>query len=271
MLDIQKAVEYITNTDSKIDIAKLNVILENDVEKNKQQILEYFSNLQNEDGGFPYQWKKNQISTINITTSSLHTLLDYGLSESKLFLSGIKFLYNTQNPSGFWNEPQELHKLKPPIWDDPTNELAKIWLTANSCHLLARTKKVDSSYITKGIKFLLENLDENRQLKGYFLSNWIAVAIFAIQNGKEDESTKNFVRIIEENIDKILGSSELTWCLHCFFTGGFRKEHSLVRKMLDSLISIQYEDGRWISVDGEEFNISTTAYTLYILKKYEEF
>ena len=221
--------------------------------------MDYFSNLQNDDGGFPYQRKKNQISTINVTSGSLHTLLDYGLSKSKPFQSGIKFLCKNQNSKGYWNEPLELHKLKPPIWDDPTNELAKIWLTANTCHLLARTKKVDSSYITKGIEFLLENLDDNKQLKGYFLSNWIAVAIFAIQNGIEDESTQNFVRIIEENVEKILGSSELTWCLHCFYTGGFGKEHSLVRKMLDSLISIQNEDGRWVSIDGEEFNVSTTA------------
>jgi len=270
-MDIQKAINFVNKSDSKIEIAKLNVILGNKVEENSQHLFEYYSNLQNKDGGFPHQRNIGQISTINVTTGLLHTLLDFDLEKSKPFQIGIKYLIKQQHKNGYWNEPQELLKLKPPIWDDPTNELARIWLTANACHLLARTKYVTSKNLTKGITFLLENLSENKQLKGYFHANWIAVGIFAIRNGKEDESTQNFVRVIKNNLDKILGTSDLAWCLHCFHTGGFHREYPIVRKMLDNLLSIQNQDGRWISVDGQVFDVFTTVYTLYILKSFNEF
>ena len=85
MIDLQKAIEFVKNSHSEIEIAKLNVLLGDDVEKNRKLILEYFSNLQNEDGGFPHQRKRKQISTINVTAGSLHTMLDYGLGESEPF------------------------------------------------------------------------------------------------------------------------------------------------------------------------------------------
>ncbi len=270
-MDIQKASNYVIQSNSKIDIAKLNVILDNNITENTQTILQHYSNLQNKDGGYPHQRKIGQMSTINVTTGVLHTLLDFDLGKSELFQLGIDYLINQQHPDGFWNEPRELRKLNPPIWDNPTNELTRIWLTANACHLLARTKAVTSKNLTKGITFLLESLDDNRQFIGYFHSNWIAIAIFSIRNGKEDESTQNFVRIIKNNLEKLLGTSDIAWCLHCFFTGGFTREYPIVRKMLDNLLSIQNQDGRWISVDGQAFDVSSTVYTLYILKCFNEF
>ncbi|MFW9921940.1 MAG: prenyltransferase/squalene oxidase repeat-containing protein [Candidatus Thorarchaeota archaeon] len=269
MVDIRKTIEFVLNSKSKIDIAKLNVILGNDVEDNLQELFNFYSELQNTDGGFPFQNIASQISTINATTASLHIMLDYGLDDNRTFQNGISFLDNQQNPKGFWNEPHTLYKLNPPIWDDPTNELARIWLTANTCHLLARLKRVNSPNLTKGITFLLENLDENKRLKGYFLTNWIAVAIFGICNGKDDELTKNFVRIIDQNLEKILGTSDLAWCLHCFYDAGFQKNHPIVLRMLDNLISIQTKNGSWMSIDGKEFDITTTVYVLDILEKYD--
>ncbi len=270
LIDIQKTIEFVLDSKSKINIAKLNVILGNDLEENQQKILEFYLNLQNNDGGFPHQNISKQISTINVTTASLHTMLDYGLDSNKAFQRGINFLKKHQNSMGFWTEPQALLELKPPIWDDPTNELSRIWLTANTCHLFARTKEINSSNIKIGITYLMENLDENRQLKGYFLANWIAVAIFGISNGKDDELTKNFVRIVDRNLENILGTSDVAWCLHCFQNAGFQKNHPIVSRMLDDLISIQNKDGNWTSVDGNEFDVSTTVYALYILDKFNE-
>lgn len=268
---LEKAIEFVRKSNSEFNIACLDVILGNDIETNVQKLLDYYVFLQNEDGGFPHQRKRKQISTINVTTGTLHTMLDYGLGDSKPFQLGIKFLKNRQESLGYWNEPQALQKLKPPKWDDPTNELVRIWLTANTCHLLARIYNVTSPILTKGINFLLKNRENSGKLKGYFHANWIAVAIFGIINGTEDELTNSFARIVEKNLEKILGTSDLAWCLHCFHNGGFKKEHPLVHKMLDNLISIQNDDGRWISVDGNEFDISTTVYILHILKKFGKF
>jgi len=264
---LDKAYEYIRKNGSILENAKLDIIFEKNIEKSKQIILEHFKSLQNEDGGFPYQNIQGNISTINHTVSSLITLVDYGLTENLIIEKAIKFLFERQKKEGCWDEQHDLLLLNPPVWDTPENLFTQIWLTANTCHLLILLNLKYSQYLMRGIEFLLQNRTKNGKINGYLLSNWIAIAIFSKLRDSESEIVKDFISVIGDNLEKILGTSDAVWCLRCFLDGGVSSKNYILKILLEDIYKSQKSDGRWESVDGSEFDIKTTLEIVRLLKQ----
>ena len=264
---IKKAIDIIMEKGSDVEKAKLNIILDRDSEANQQILLDFFTLHQNNDGGFPFRGERGKLSTINKTVQSLQVMINYGLVENKICQNAIEFLFNRQNPEGYWNEDLAIKEYNPPNWSDPTNPKSRLWITANACFTIAKLDYIPSQYLTKGINFLLKNRDKNGKIKGFFLSNWIAVGIFGILQGPKDKLTQKFASIVESNLIKILGTSDVTWCLQCFVDGGFKKENPIIKRLIDDLLNNQLDDGYWKSIDGYKFDISTTIDTIYVLNE----
>lgn len=257
-LTLKNAIEFINNNGSELDKAKINLILKQEEDPSRQVILDHFTLLQNNDGGFPYQFQRNKISTINHTVSALFSLTDYNLIENDIVEQGIEFLFRKQNIDGSWDEPDDLMNYQPPEWNKPGEITTQLWITANACHLLTELEYIPSPYLTKGLNFLLQHKEPTGKLQGYLLSNWIIVAVLGTMHGIENELTQNFITIIDENLDKILNTSDAIWCLRCLIDGGLPTSHSTVLKLYQNLIENQRQDGGWDSVDGKNFDIRTT-------------
>lgn len=267
--NINKAIQFIRNKGSELDNAKLNVILDEDLERSQQQILDYFTLQQNSDGGFPYKKIRKNISTINHTTVALMSLIDYGLEDTDIVQEGIEFFIRMQTDDGNWDEPEALKEFNPPVWDSPGDLNSQIWLTMNVCHLLIRLGMIPSPYLNNGVNFVLKHRDEQGKIKGYLHSNWIAIAVFGVLEGSNSKLAKTFIEIIEKNKVNLLGSSDLIWCLKCMLDGGVTEEHQLVKEMITSLFDNQRKDGSWASVDGLDFDIESTLAAIQVVKRLE--
>ncbi|NHK32536.1 MAG: terpene cyclase/mutase family protein [Asgard group archaeon] len=267
MVDVEKAVDFIKKNGSDHDIAKLNIILEKDTALHKQKLLDYYIQLQNPDGGFPYLQQKNSISTINITTYSLLTMMDYEIDENNTFDSAIEYLYKNQHENGSWNEPLTLIEFKPPIWDDPREPFTPIWLTANVCFLLTRLGFISSPNLKKGINYLLQKKDSLGKIEGFLQSTWLFTASLALIEGSDSKLVVEMLSVIYQNLEKIMNSSNVIWCLQSLLDGGISLKNNIVEKLMQNLISQQKNNGIWTSIDGIDFNSRTTVAVIYILKK----
>lgn len=125
----------------------------------------------------------------------------------------------------------------------------------------------NSQYLMKGVEFLSQNRIHNGKISGYLLSNWIAIAIFGMLQTSQCEIVKNLVLVIEENLEKILGTSDVVWCLRCFLDGGVSSRNYIPKILLENIYKLQKSDGRWESVDGRKFDIQTTLEILGLLKQ----
>jgi prenyltransferase beta subunit len=267
MIDIKKAADFIEKNGSDYDNAKLNIILEKDTALHKQNLLDYYHQLQNPDGGFPYFAQKNSLSTINVTTYSLLTMLDYEIKEDNIFDSAMEYLYKNQNEDGSWNEPFTLIELKPPFWDDPREPFTPIWLTSNVCFLLARLGFISSSYLKKGINYLKQKTDSFGKIEGFLQSTWLFTASLALMEGNESKMVIDMLNVIDQNLENILNSSNVIWCLQSLTDGGISSKNNLIEKLIQNLISQQNNNGFWTSIDGVDFDSSTTVSVIYVLKK----
>jgi prenyltransferase beta subunit len=267
MVDIEIAVDFIKRNGSDFDNAKLNVILKKDAALNKQKLLDYLIHIQNPDGGFPYFGKKNSLSTINVTTYSLLTMLDFGIDENKTFDSAMEYLYKNQHNDGSWNEPITLVDYEPPIWDDPRNPFTPIWLTANVCFLLSRQGLISSPSFFKGINYLSQKKDTSGKIEGFLQATWLFTSSLALKEGYNSKVVIDMLNIIDQNLEKILDSSDVIWCLQSLVDGGIPIKNNLIDKLIQNLLSQQKDNGIWSSIDGIDFDVSTTVAVIYLLNQ----
>ena len=190
--------------------------------------------------------------------------------ESEIAQNAIEFLLNKQTEEGYWDEPKELLEYNPPKWLMPGNINTILWETANACHLLAILGYIQSPHLTKGVDFLLQNRDESGQIVGYLQGNWTTIAVMGLLQGPDSNLTQSFISIIDKNLDKILGTSDVAWCLRCFIDGEIDYKHPIIQKMLENLKENQNSDGKWISVDGSDFDMDTTIAIIRIIKKLQK-
>jgi hypothetical protein len=259
------ALNFIKSRGSIFDRTKLAIIL-NDKKENKQKLLALFTSLQNPDGGFPFKGQAKNISTINVTTSYLLSMLDYTIHNNAVFNNGLDFIFSKQYKEGYWNESGLLLAFNPPTWDDPREKFTPIWLTANVCFLLAKLGLHTKLQFNKGLSYLLNKIDTTGKIQGYLQATWLTAAtLFLI---KQHDSIKlKLMDALESNLAKIVNTSNVIWCLHSLTDGGITQDHLLARKMLENIISLQQQNGRWRSIDGEVFDTSTTLEVILLFKK----
>ncbi|NHJ49733.1 MAG: terpene cyclase/mutase family protein [Asgard group archaeon] len=265
-ISICSAINYVKTKGSNFDQTKLAIILNENAKKNSEKLLEYFTSLQNLDGGFPFGGQAKNYSTVNVTTSYLLTMLDYNIYENPVFNNALNFIIQNQHIDGYWNEPGLIISYKPPKWDDPREPYTPIWLTANICFLLARLGLDANSYFKKGIDYLLDNLEDNGKIKGYLQATWLTVAALSIIK-YNDVVIKKLLDALNLNLKSVLNTSSTIWCLHSLIDGGFNKENIVVKKLVENIISLQQKNGSWVSVDGETFDTSTTLEAIFLFKK----
>ncbi len=267
LVAIQKAIDFINKNGSEYDKIKLKIILGEEIASSKAKLIEYYSILQNRDGGFPYLYQKNSISTINVTVYSILTMMDYGIIENNTFDSAIEFLYRNQYENGSWNESSALIELEPPFWDDPRKPYTPIWLTANTCFLLARLGFISSPILIKGINYLLKKRDPSGKIEGFLQATWLFAATLSLIHGNESKIVIELLDIINHNFEQIANSSDIIWCLQSLVDGGIPIKSNLIEKIIQNLLSQQKNNGKWSSNDGIEFDASTTVSVIYLLKK----
>ena len=267
-MDVQKAISSVEKNGTALEKYRLRFLISE--EKDDENPLQYLMNLQNEDGGFPYDSKKGKLSCVNDTSNYLGLMVELGLGSSNVCKKTIEYLFRIQGKDGSWSENEAIKQYNPPFWLIPGDLKTTMWLTANITNYLIRLGYSKSQAMQRAARFLLKNRDKEGKFAGFLHSTWISIGVFGQLEGSESDIVKKALKVIEENLEKLKdGAGDFAWCLECFHVAGLTKENPTVKKCIDELVNLQQENGAWLSADGEKFTVSTTINVLRILKDYK--
>jgi len=236
-------------------------------EKNDEIPLRHLRNLQNKDGGFPYDDEKGKLNCVNDTSNNLNLMIELDLDKSDVCRKAVEYLLKIQGKDGSWSENEAIKQYNPPFWDLPHDFRTTMWLTANITNFLIQLGYRNSSAVKEAARFLLKNRDEEGKFAGPLHSTWISIGVFGQLEGGNSDIVRSALKVVEQNMEK-LGAGDLAWCLECLYVAGIPKENSMVKRCIEKLADLQQEDGAWKSEDGEEFTVSTTINVLNALRKY---
>jgi len=266
-LNISEAVRFVETNGTALEKYRLHFLLGK--EKNDEIPLGHLRNLQNRDGGFPYNDEKGKVSCVNATSNNLSLMTELELDKSDVCRKTVEYLLKIQGEDGGWSENEAINQYNPPFWDLPSDSKTTIWLTASITNFLIQLGYGKSSAVQKAVGFLLRNRDHEGKFTGFLHSTWIAIAVYGQLEGSDSDTVKKAFRVMEQNIEKLKdGAGDFAWCLECLLTAGIPKENPLVKRCIQALINSQQENGAWQSGDGERFAVSTTINALRVLKNY---
>jgi len=258
---------FVGDNGTELEKYRLNYLLGK--ERDDEVPLSYLRELQNSDGGFPYDNEKGKLSSVNKTVVNLSLMIELELAESEVCRKTLDYLTRAQDEDGSWDENHAVNQYNPPFWNTPGDLKTKMWLTASILGCLIQLGYRDSEAVRKGTRFLLENRDEQGKFFGFLHSTWISVGVFGQLEGVGSEIVKKALEVIERNLDRLEdGAGDFIWCLECFYAAGISKDIPMVRRCIDRVIDLQRQDGAWTSGDGEKYSVSTTINALRILKMY---
>jgi len=267
-LDVQKATRFIKENGTELEKYRLRYLLSK--ERDDEVPLRYLRQLQNDDGGFPYEDEKGKLSSVNFTSVNLSLMIELGLTRSDVCRKTLEYLMKVQGVDGSWDENQAINQYSPPFWNTPGDLKTKMWLTATITNYLIQLGYRESEAVRKATQFLLENRNEQGAFSGFLHSTWISVRVFGQLEGPDSEVVKKALRVIEQNISRMEdGAADFIWCLECFCVAGISKDTPIVKRCIDRVIELQRDNGAWTSGDGEKYSVSTAINALRVLKMYE--
>jgi len=267
-LNTQKAINFVETNGTALDKYRLHFLLGK--EKNDEIPLRHLSNLQNKDGGFPYNDEKDKFSCVNATSINLGLMIELGLDKSDVCRKAVEYCFKIQGKDGSWSENEAISQYNPPFWDTPGSFRTTMWLTADIANYLIQLGYRNSPVVQKATGFLLENRDNTGKFAGPLHSTWISIGVFGQLEGSSSDAVRRALKVVEQNFASLKdGAGDLAWCLECFYVAGIPKDSLLVKRCIEELVNLQQENGSWKSADGEEYTVTITLNVLNVLKKYE--
>ncbi|MFP3985018.1 MAG: prenyltransferase/squalene oxidase repeat-containing protein [Candidatus Bathyarchaeia archaeon] len=266
-MNVEAALYFIQKHGGVIDKYRVNYLLNGSGDE--EVPLKILRTLQNEDGGFPYNLEKGNLSSVNETCSLLNLISELNLEASPICKKALQFLLQTQQPDGSWDENSKIKEYNPPFWNAPGKLETKTWLTAAATNNLILLGYRRSDQVKKAAKFLKENMDENGKIAGFRIATWIAISVFAQLEDLEKETLRKSLQLFEEWLQKEkTDASFLNWYLECLLDAKIPQNHPLVQKCLKKLVKLQQRNGSWTSADGAKHTVSTTVTALKMLRNY---
>jgi len=267
-LNISKAISFVEANGTALEKYRLYFLLGK--EKNDKIPLLHLRNLQNEDGGFPYNDERGKSNCVNTTSNNLSLMIELGLDKSDACKKTVEYLLKIQGKDSSWSENEAIMQYNPPFWDMPNDLKTTIWLTASITNYLIQLGYGNTSTIQKAAGFLLKNRDTAGKFAGFLHSTWISIGVFGQLEGSNSDTVIKALKVIEQNFEKLMGGAgDFAWCLECFYVAGIPKENPVVKRCIEELVNSQQENGAWKSGDEEEFTVSTTINVLRALKKFK--
>lgn len=265
-MGILEAIEFVNKNGSEEDILCLNCILEG--KKADPPYISELIDLQNKDGGFPYNFEKGNTSTLMDSTAVLVIMEEFNYLDHEIVEKIVKFLLNKQEEDGSWNESEDIVMYNPPIWMDPRNLHVKILSTAYVGYWLAKLGYDKDDRVKRACEFLTNYRHENGSFEGFLHSTWIAASLFAKVYGKEHEVVRNAIRYLISIPKHLWTPPQLSWLLWSFGSVGFTKEEKNMGYFVDLLLNIQREDGSFVTEREEPYSVRATIEAIKALKKF---
>jgi squalene cyclase len=266
MIDTHRAEDYIYSRGSDLEKARVSCVLHG--VKAETEVIQRFIELQNDDGGFPFEMHKENLSTINDTTVALWYLEELDLLFSEAARRAFSYLLSTQKADGSWNEDLRINQYELPPWiklDDPKTIL---YLSAYATYWLAVGGYSGAPNFRKATHFLIRNQDQSGKFFGYVHTTWIACGFFLLSGDRYRNVAELGIQYLRNQNLSDWDDSQVAWAADCLSKGGLPEDHPFIRDCLSELMQRQKSDGSWSSEDGEAFSVGATIQALKVIKRY---
>lgn len=265
-MDITKSIGFIEERGTALEKARMRHILYG--QKPETEVVQSFTGLQNEDGGFPYDLVQGNLSAVDNTLVALWWMDELGLLKSSTADKVVGYLLGMQRDDGGWDEDPSIAQYDLPPWINPGDLRTRTYLSAYAAYWLAIRGSATHPAFKKTLEFLLKNRDETGKFFGFLHTTWIATSAFLMVRPQ-------YSKVVERGLQVLLNrplteweASQIAWALDCLNRAGLQENHPFTQKCLTELLNQQMPDGSWSSEDGEAFAVDATIGALKVLKLY---
>ncbi|MHC1604719.1 MAG: prenyltransferase/squalene oxidase repeat-containing protein [Candidatus Methanofastidiosia archaeon] len=260
--DLDKAISYIFENGHELDTYRLEFIL--GLGRDDKVPINILKKYQNEDGGFALDFKEENPSSLSKTLSIFPCFLELDIGYTGCYKRCLNFILEKQALDGSWDENEEISNLHPPKWTVPGALPTKLWITAQAASDLLYYEKMEF-VAKKALSFLRKHRNDDGSFKGYFITNWIVLSIYAMLELKKEANTMfAIVKTESENNPEFL-----VWHLECLKKTNIGT--NLANKLLDQLEKMQEKNGSWQTAEESSYSPTITVDVLKTLKIWNRF
>ena len=253
-----KAVSFINENGSNIQKSLYKYVLG---QEKKENIVRKLQEFQNEDGGWAngleieYQGK---ISSIMTTATALGYIYLFGLEDSKLTNNTLKYLNNTQNESGYWDDDDEIRQA-----DIPPYYLPGRFIEYKTGMILkwVRRLELDNKMIDNGYRFMINYRDEIENPDMWTAIGYINA--FVEYKGDSSQEIVNWaVNILNQNeaFNEELNWQKIQGMIYDDDEMIFKLKGQILRSIKDN----QLENGAW----PHQFGVYNQVWAAILIIRY---
>jgi hypothetical protein len=267
-VNIDKAVNYVIKSGDAV-LSALASFAAGQIKTT--ETLNIIKQYQREDGGWTKTDKDYQadLSIISTTWVALQWLLWIDARESVELQSTLKYVHNTQNEAGYWDEPEEIRQYNPPHWMLPGIYENQLWLTSAICCKLKELGSEDEVRFDQALDFLRKGWNGQRYPL-FHHTNWMVIGLLGMVEDRLDSDNQIITGCKRHLLEAIetdqVDPGDLSAIAYASKLAGSQAQDLLEissRKMREN----QQEDGGWHTNYGEKHRPGFTVDAIFTLKK----
>ena len=254
MARIQDAIAFVRGHGTAQEQARLNFLM-----GSRDETSEAAGELEKDqrpDGGWAPFWAQDETS-VDATCFRLAQCEQLGLATNAMIRGAIAFLATRQQQNGSLEEQPELALVAPP-WVAPGNVAASIYLTANAGYWISYYQPSNPA-LPRLQQYLTSHIGAHGRLPSFLHAQWLTAGLLY---GLGDKP--NAEKIMDDLRGRLLEleASHCAWMINCLCVMGVAPNHPLIADALGKLDTLQQDDGRWPSDDGDWRDVHTTLEAL---------
>lgn len=265
-MNVAQSVSFIEQKGSGLERARMRWILYG--VRPEPDVTHPFTELQNEDGGFPCGMAKGNLSSIDQTLVALWWLDELGMLESPAADRVYAYFLAVQNEDGGWDEDPALAEYDLPPWITPGDLRTRLYLSSYVVYWLGVGGHGSHPAFQDALAFILKYQDETGRFYGYLHSTWLATSVMAMAGEPYANAAAKGLQALLDIPLAEWADSQMAWALDCLSRAGVSKEHPFVDRCLAELVHRQAADGSWSSEDGEAYAVGATIQMVKVLQRY---
>lgn len=252
-MNLDLAARFVESNGGELQRARLDYILHQNPAP--PGVIASLLKFQLADGSFTRPRPASLAGSINETLNALWRMEELGLMKSVASELACRYLISRQSGNGSW---QEAPGNATPLQSYTQDPLFGCYLSAYSAYFLALSGFGTTPVLEKAARYLAGIQRSAGNFTGFLHTTWLACSALLLINGRNDKRAKKGLLYLKNLEFKDWDSSQVAWALSCLGNAGITVKHPFISAGLAELEANQFEDGSWISEDGEGYEVEAT-------------
>ena len=265
-MNIDQSVSFVEEKGSGLEKARIRWILQGI--RPETETTRSFTELQNEDGGFPCDLARGNLSSIDQTLVALWWLDELGMLESPTAGRVYAYFLAMQKEDGGWDEDPALAQYGLPPWIAPGALRTRLYLSAYVAYWLGVKEYGTHRAFQEALAFILKHQDETGRFYGYLHTTWLATSVLAMAGEPYAKAAAKGLQALLDVPPADWADSQIAWALDCLSRAGVPQAHPFVDRCLSELVRRQAAGGSWSSEDGDAYAVGATIQAVKVLHRF---